>query len=561
LYHLCRLPYEEDAAFVLFSSTSALFGSPGQANYAAANSVLDSLAPHWTAQGQRRAWSVQWGPWAEVGMAVQKNTLQRAKAMGVGALSTVHGMSIMGSVLASNELVVGAVPVNWAKYLRSAYPEAPRFLAEFEAEARKAAPAKSAGGEGSLGTSALASLSPEERVASVRAALRDLARSVVDAEDLAADAPLLESGMDSLSGVEFRNRLVTEFEGIRMPNSLIFDYPTVDALATFISSQFGDTAVAVPGLLATPAGVADTAAPTDSPEQLLERLNDHTAGTPLFLIPGAGMQSGGFRSLAALLPVPVFGLSWPKGMLARNKWPSTLRDLAELLFGEVCKVLPTGPYLFAGHSFGATVCLEVSRIAQAQGAQVALVALLDPRSLPPLMVDIAGAFAATRLTDSLALLSQTVPDGSKYSDLLQEVSSLDPAERDAKVRLSLSAAVLTSLEHVHETSKWYSSLLATHTGSDGTHLAGRVAVIRAAESWRQPPAGREGAAEAAVRSFQAATFQSDAEVAERVANVEGLLPPMLVPGTHFSMLHQPHVVTVALRLCRALDEAVDEAAA
>merc|ERR1719414_1258805 len=61
------------------------------------------------------------------------------------------------------------------------------------------------------------------RLAAVRSAPRDMARQVVDSEDLATDAPLLESGMDSLSGVKIRNRLVTEYEGVKMPNSLTFD--------------------------------------------------------------------------------------------------------------------------------------------------------------------------------------------------------------------------------------------------------------------------------------------------------------------------------------------------
>merc|ERR1719217_81498 len=87
LHHLCALGIEPEAAMVLFSSTSALFGSPGQANYSASNSVLDSLAPHWSATGEHKAVAVQWGPWGEVGMAVQKDTLKRGKAMGVGGLS------------------------------------------------------------------------------------------------------------------------------------------------------------------------------------------------------------------------------------------------------------------------------------------------------------------------------------------------------------------------------------------------------------------------------------------------------------------------------------------
>ena len=92
LHNLCQLSFEDQAFFLLYSSTSALFGSPGQANYSASNSVLDSQAPIWTAQGEKNSRTVQWGPWAEVGMAVQKNTLTRAKAMGVGALATATGM-------------------------------------------------------------------------------------------------------------------------------------------------------------------------------------------------------------------------------------------------------------------------------------------------------------------------------------------------------------------------------------------------------------------------------------------------------------------------------------
>jgi len=556
LHYLCKLPFEDSAAAVLFSSTSALFGSPGQANYAAANSVLDSIAPHWTAQELRRTWSIQWGPWAEVGMAVQKNTLQRAKAMGVGALGTVHGMSIMGTVLAGAERLVGAVPVNWVKYLRSAYQEVPRFLAEFEAEARRNMSAKAGGEGGQVDISAFAGLSPEERVASVRAVIRDMAREVVDSAELAVDSPLLESGMDSLSGVEFRNRLVTEFVGVRMPNSLIFDHPTVHGLAGFISDQLGDAAPVQSPAAPARAGEPDTAAPVD----LLERLNDRTVGTPLFIIPGAGMQSGSFRTLAALLPVPVYGLSWPKGLLPREQWPSTLSELAALFFTEVKKVHPTGPFLFAGHSFGATVCIEMALIARAEDAQVSCVALLDPRSLPPVAVDLRGAFAATGLMDSLALLSQTLPDGSKYADLLQDLSQLEMAERDAAVRKSLNPSASASLEHVHETSKWYSGLLATHAFGSTTLPAGCVAVLRAAETWHQE-AAQESIADRTVRTFQAATFQSDAEVAERVAArcaVGEALSLMRVPGTHFSMLHEPHVVTTALRLCRALDRADEE---
>jgi len=567
LRYLDKLSYEDNAEFLLFSSTSALFGSPGQANYSASNSVLDALAPQWTAQGHRQARSIQWGPWAEVGMAVQKNTLQRAKAMGVGALSTVHGMSIMGSLIASSDCVVGAVPVKWSKYLRSAYQEVPPFLVDLEAEVKRDAPNKgAAGGEGQM---SYAGLTAEERLQAVRTSLRDMARQVVDNQDLEADEPLLESGMDSLSGVEFRNRLVTEFEGIRMPNSLIFDYPTVNALAEFISDKLGDAAPA-PALQEDSAGAAAAPASTDATAELLERLNERAVGAPIFLVPGAGFQAGGFRSLASLLPVPAYGLSWPKGARPRTEWPASLEDLADLFLQEIMKVQPTGPYFFAGHSFGATVCTEMARIMESRGGKVSVLALLDPRSLPPFTVDIAGAFSKTGLVDSLALLAQTVPDGSKYANLLQEVSQLESKEHDAAVRRSLNPAALASLEHVHETTKWYSGLLqgVAQGGDPGSLRAGQVAVLHAAETWRQAPAegATESTAEAMVRTFQAATFQTDAEVAQRLKGKRAKKLPatmqLRVPGTHFSMLHEPHCATLARRLCRVLDEATgDEEAA
>ena len=49
-------------ATMAFSSAAALFGAPGQANYAAANAALDAFAATQAAKGQPIA-SVQWGAW------------------------------------------------------------------------------------------------------------------------------------------------------------------------------------------------------------------------------------------------------------------------------------------------------------------------------------------------------------------------------------------------------------------------------------------------------------------------------------------------------------------
>ncbi|KAK9837058.1 hypothetical protein WJX84_003543 [Apatococcus fuscideae] len=56
--------------------------------------------------------------------------------------------------------------------------------------------------------------------------------------DIGLDQPLMEAGLDSLGAVELRNTISSQFN-IDLPATVMFDYPSISALAGFIASQAG----------------------------------------------------------------------------------------------------------------------------------------------------------------------------------------------------------------------------------------------------------------------------------------------------------------------------------
>ncbi len=99
--------------FVLFSSAAALLGSPGQGNYASANSVLDALASVRRARGLP-ALSVQWGGWAEVGMAagLDESHRRRSAETGFPAIEPAEGIRMLDDLLfGSHAAQVAALPL------------------------------------------------------------------------------------------------------------------------------------------------------------------------------------------------------------------------------------------------------------------------------------------------------------------------------------------------------------------------------------------------------------------------------------------------------------------
>ncbi|MEV0598848.1 type I polyketide synthase [Streptomyces sp. NPDC050315] len=238
-------------AFVVFSSAAGVFGNPGQGNYAAANAFLDALAVHRRAQGLP-AQSLAWGLWADeaAGMAggLSDADLQRMARTGVRALTAAEGLALFDTAVTLR--TPAPIPTHldietFAAHAQSDGGEIPELFRGLVRRPVRRTAARAAGAAGGSIAAAdalkhrLAGLPPEQR----EQALLDLVRTHVaatlghdNADAIEPGSVFGDLGFDSLSAVEFRNALNAE-TGLRLPPTLVFDYPSVQTLAVHLSEH------------------------------------------------------------------------------------------------------------------------------------------------------------------------------------------------------------------------------------------------------------------------------------------------------------------------------------
>ncbi|MEV5162847.1 SDR family NAD(P)-dependent oxidoreductase, partial [Streptomyces sp. NPDC053728] len=241
--HLHELTATLDLSmFVTFSSVAGVFGGPGQANYAAANAFLDGLAQQRRSAGLV-ATSLAWGPWATTdGMLgrLDGSDVDRMVRSGVLPLTDEQGLALLDAALASPRAALVPVGLDLtalqSQAVAGALPGVFRGLVR--TAGRRRAPAAATTGGSTLGQR-LAGLAPQERDRELLDLVRTQAASVLGhagAETVDGDKQFKELGVDSLTAVELRNRL-NAATGLRLPATLVFDYPTPAALAGFLLTE------------------------------------------------------------------------------------------------------------------------------------------------------------------------------------------------------------------------------------------------------------------------------------------------------------------------------------
>nr|WP_241561166.1 type I polyketide synthase [Streptomyces orinoci] len=246
-WHLHELTQDQDlSAFVLFSSAAGVMGNPGQANYAAGNAFLDALAAYRRACGLVGV-SLAWGAWAESGgMAgslgeADRERLARAGASGLG---DAEGLALFDAAGSGEHALLVPMRLDLAGIRsRAATAGVPPLLRGLVRVPTRRTTAQAAGATAGAMAQRLAGLGKEDQRTFLLGLVRTHVAAVLgfeDGETIEAERAFKEMGFDSLTAVELRNQLGKAVD-LRLPTTLVFDYPNSMAVADYLLDEIVGT--------------------------------------------------------------------------------------------------------------------------------------------------------------------------------------------------------------------------------------------------------------------------------------------------------------------------------
>ncbi|MEU8633571.1 type I polyketide synthase [Amycolatopsis sp. NPDC048633] len=419
-WHLHELTADRNlSAFVLFSSVSATFGGPGQGNYAAANAFLDALAAHRAARGLP-AQALAWGLWdAGTGMSAALDSADRKRMSrgGVHALPVEQGLALFDTATALAEPALVPAKLD----LTGLGGHVASVLKGLVRPAKRAASAAApVSGEAAL-RAALAGKAQQDQETVLLDLVRATAATVLGhagPEAVRPDVGFLVAGFDSLTAVELRNALGAS-TGLRLPPTLVFDFPAPADLAAHLRAELNVGADAQPASTVdageTLSALFRTACELGKMKEGFELLQNAALLRPTFDTPADLAEQPGSVQLAAGERTPklicfssyvalagvhqyarfaspfrgdhdVHALPAP-GFVKGEALPNSVRAVAEVQADSVLRVAGGEPFVLLGSSSGGMLAHAAAEVLEERGTPPLAVVLLDsylPREDSPL---------------------------------------------------------------------------------------------------------------------------------------------------------------------------------
>ncbi|MEV0005528.1 type I polyketide synthase [Micromonospora sp. NPDC050980] len=263
--------------FILISSVAGVWGGGGQGAYSAGNAYLDALAEHRRGDGLA-ATAIAWGAWASAGMAAGDDSAAYLIRRGLVPMEPAPAVAALAAAVDAGAADLVVADVDWPRFapgFQSARRSA--LLADLPEAAVAAGPEAAPAGSTLLAD--LAAAEPGERARLVLATVLTEAAEVLGhsgADAVEVERAFDDLGFDSVTAVELSGRLNAR-TGIRLPATLIFDYPTPAALAAHIEGQL-------------------TAVPAEEPEPAVPQARPETDDDPVAIVAVGCRYPGGVRS-------------------------------------------------------------------------------------------------------------------------------------------------------------------------------------------------------------------------------------------------------------------------
>ncbi len=362
--------------FICFSSLSALLETFNVSSYAAANAFLDALVHQRQAMGLPGL-SLNWGPWADVGMAAGSDVQMRE--IGMQLIPSEAGAQLLLALGCQHnrhlELAQIAVAgVHWPQFHQQLFQNrACPFLSELiQPAAAQNRPRGSLRRRQQLDQAA-----PHERVQLLTSYLQEeVAQMLGLSQPPLLKQHFIDMGIDSLMAVDLRNRLETGL-ALSLSATLFFKYRNIEDLATYLAKACDEDA-------------SSTDASQSPVEPVLPGSEDRL---PLFFVPGAGGDPIYLYELARYFhpSQPLYSFR-PVGFDGEAPPHTTVEETASCYAQAILSVQAQGPYLLAGHSSGAYVAFGIAQYLMQQGHEISLLAILDvsapiARTLPDWLED------------------------------------------------------------------------------------------------------------------------------------------------------------------------------
>jgi phthiocerol/phenolphthiocerol synthesis type-I polyketide synthase C len=244
--------------FILFSSGAALLSSPFLGAYAASNVFLDAMAHYRRMIGQT-ALSINWGFWAEAGMAVrQMREYGRDYApRGMKGFTNEQGLEMLERLLRQDSTQAAVMPFDWNEWHKYHPAAASSSLLSRVVSLVDGSPVPGVEGGGELSRSLILSARPEKRQKLLEFEISKHLAGVlrVPASSLDVQEPLSNIGLDSLMAVELKNRLEVGL-GVALPMVKLLQGPSIAQVTTLLLEQLNghppEPAAPVPGEAESP---------------------------------------------------------------------------------------------------------------------------------------------------------------------------------------------------------------------------------------------------------------------------------------------------------------------